>query len=125
MYVVRHGGGTTLHYNIADLFECVADHVPDREAIVSDDRRLTYAQLEERANRFAHALAERGVVAGEHIGLYLYNGSEFVEAMLGCYKLRAVPVNVNYRYVDDELAHVVDDADLVVLVHHRDLTPRV
>src|SRR4051812_27543584 len=84
-----------LEYNLADLFECVADHVPEREAVVCGERRLTFAQLDDRANRFAHALADRGVQPGEHVGLYLYSCAEFLEAMLGCYKLRAVPVNVN------------------------------
>jgi acyl-CoA synthetase (AMP-forming)/AMP-acid ligase II len=114
-----------LEYNLADLFECVADHVPQREAVICGDRRLTFAQLDERASRFAHALADRGVQPGEHVGLYLYSCAEFLEAMLGCYKLRAVPVNVNYRYVDDELAYLVDDADLVALVYHRDLAAPV
>jgi len=114
-----------MQYNIADLFECVADHVPGREAVVSGDRRLTFAGLDARANRVAHALADRGLEPGDHVGLYLYSCAEFLEVMLGCYKLRAVPVNVNYRYVGDELAYLVDDADLVALVHHRDLTPRV
>jgi acyl-CoA synthetase (AMP-forming)/AMP-acid ligase II len=59
------------------------------------------------------------------VGLYLYNGAEFIEAMLACFKLRAVPVNVNYRYVGEELDHVFSDADLVALVHHRELAPQV
>ncbi len=114
-----------MEFNLADLFERVADTVGHREALVSGDRRLTYALLDERSTRLAHGLAELGVRAGDHVGLYLYNGAELVEAMLACFKLRAVPVNVNYRYVGEELAHLFSDADLVALVHHRELAPQV
>jgi len=105
-----------MEFNLADLFERVADTVGHREAIVSADRRLTYALLDERSTRLAHGLAGLGVRRGDHVGLYLYNGAEFVETMLACFTLRAVPVNVNYRYVGEELAHLFSDADLVALV---------
>jgi acyl-CoA synthetase (AMP-forming)/AMP-acid ligase II len=106
-----------MEFNLADLFERVADTVGHREALVSADRRLTYALLDERSTRLAHGLARLGVRRGDHVGLYLYNGA--------CFKLRAVPVNVNYRYVGEELAHLFSDADLVALVHHRELAPRL
>jgi acyl-CoA synthetase (AMP-forming)/AMP-acid ligase II len=112
-------------YNLAELFERVADVVPAREAIVTPAVRLTYAQLDARANRLAHALAEHGVGPGAHVGLQLQNGVEYIEAMLAAYKLRAVPVNVNYRYVESELAQLYDDADLVALVYHRAFAPRI
>ncbi len=114
-----------MELNLADLFECVADHVPEREAVVCGDRRCTYAALDERATRLARGLEQLGVSTGEHVGLYLYNCVEFIEAMLACYKLRAVPTNVNYRYVADELAYLLDDADLVALIYHRELRPQV
>jgi acyl-CoA synthetase (AMP-forming)/AMP-acid ligase II len=95
----------------------VADAVPDREAVVADARRLTYRELDERATRLAHGLAALGVTRRAHVGLYLYNCPEFLEAMLACFKLRAVPINVSYRYVGEELAYLVEDADLVVLLH--------
>ncbi|HEX7168449.1 MAG TPA: acyl-CoA synthetase [Acidimicrobiales bacterium] len=104
-------------FNLADLFELVADTVPDREAMVSGSRRLTYAQLDERATRLAHALADRGIVAGDHVGLHLYNSTEYIEGMLAAFKLRAVPVNVNYRYVADELRYLFADADLRAVIH--------
>src|SRR5271166_3307424 len=86
------GSRSALEFNIADLFESLVDVAPDRTALVSGDRRLTFAELDERANRVAHALAARGVRPGDHVGLYLYNGAEFIEAMLGAFKIRAVPV---------------------------------
>ncbi len=93
-----------MEFNIADLFECVADAVPAREAVVCGDDRCTYAELDERATRLAHALRDRRRAAGDHVGLYLRNSVAHLEAMLACYKARAVPINVNYRYVADELA---------------------
>jgi acyl-CoA synthetase (AMP-forming)/AMP-acid ligase II len=110
-------------WNMADLFELVADAVPGRECLVSGDRRLTYAQLEERANRLAHHLAERGVGKDSHIGVYAYNCTEWMEALLAAFKLRAAAVNVNFRYVEDELRYLFDDADLVALVHGPEFDP--
>jgi len=114
-----------MEYNLADLWERVVDTVPDREAMVSGSRRLTYAQVEERANRLAHVLAARGVGAGDHVALYLYNGTEYLEAMLAAYKLRAVPINVNYRYVEDELRYLLDNSDSVAVVFHREFAPKL
>jgi acyl-CoA synthetase (AMP-forming)/AMP-acid ligase II len=105
--------------NIADLVEHAVDLVPDRVAVVCGERRVTYAQFEERTNRLAHYLAERGVGAGSHLGVYARNSIETIEAMVAAYKLRAVAVNINYRYVPDELRYVFDNADLVALVHER------
>jgi 3-oxocholest-4-en-26-oate---CoA ligase len=112
-------------FNLADLFELVVDVAGQREAVVTSERRLTYPQLDDRANRFADHLHDAGIAPGDHIGLQLHNGSEYLEAMLGCFKLRAVPINVNYRYVEGELAYLFDDADLVALVYHRQFGPRI
>jgi acyl-CoA synthetase (AMP-forming)/AMP-acid ligase II len=114
-----------VEFNLADLFESVADAVPDREAVVCGDRRLTYAELDRRANRLAHHLLEAGIGPGDHLGLYLYNGTEYVEAMLACAKVRAVSINVNYRYVEDELRYLFDNADLVAAIHSRSLSSRL
>ena len=113
-----------MEFNIADLFESLADAVPERIALVSGDATSTFAQLDARATKLANALALRGVKAGSHVGLYLYNGAEFVEAMLACFKLRAVGININYRYVEDELAYLFRNADLVCVIHQRELGQR-
>ncbi len=105
-----------MQWNLADLFEAIADAVPERVAVVHGDERLTYAELDERATRAAHSMRTRGVQAGEHVGLYLRSCPEFLEAMLGAFKLRAVPINVNDRYVAAEVVDVVDDADVVGIV---------
>jgi acyl-CoA synthetase (AMP-forming)/AMP-acid ligase II len=113
-----------MEFNIADLFESIADAIPQRPALVSGSTQLTYAELDARANRLAHALRERGIRAGDHVGLFLYNGNEFLEAMLAAFKIRAVPININYRYVEEELAYLFANADLAALFVQRELAPR-
>ena len=112
-------------YNLADQWEAVADRVPEREAVVCGDRRLTYGQLEERANRLAQHLRSLGVGPGDFVGCYLTNSTEYLETLLASFKLRAVPVNINYRYVTDELRHLFVDAGLVAVVCQQRFAPRV
>lgn len=121
-----------MEYNLADLFESVVDAVPDREALVYLDhpgtgaeRRLTYAELDGAANRIAHHLIDAGLTPGEHLGLHLYNGIEYLQTVLACLKARIVPVNVNYRYVEDELVYLYRDADLAALVFDAEFDERV
>jgi len=114
-----------VQFNLADLWERVADTVPDHEALVCDGRRLTFAEEDERATRLAHALAARGVGPGDHVACYLYNSIEYLEVMLAAFKLRAVPINVNYRYVEDELRYLLDDADVAAVVFHREFAPKL
>ncbi|MCP4212430.1 MAG: AMP-binding protein, partial [Halieaceae bacterium] len=113
------------HCNIADLFEMVADKVPGRSALVCGDQRATFAELEQRANKLAHYLASRGVGPGDHVGLYLYNCNEYLEGMMACFKIRAVPINVNYRYVQEELLYIFDNADMVACIHHEEFSPHI
>lgn len=112
-------------YNIADLFEHTVDSVADREVLVVGSERRTYGQLEDRANRLAHHLAAQGIGPGDHIGVYGSNSVEWIEAALAAYKVRAVPVNVNYRYVEEELRYLFDNADLKAVVYDRELAPRL
>jgi acyl-CoA synthetase (AMP-forming)/AMP-acid ligase II len=112
-------------FNLADLFELVVDTVPDRPALIAGEVRLTYRQLDERANRFAHHLVTVGIAAGAHVGILAYNRAEWAEAMIGCYKARVVPINLNFRYVAPELRYVIENADLAMLVFERALSPVV
>ncbi len=114
-----------MSYNIADLYEHTADAVPDRTAIVDGDTRLTYRQFDERANQFGHYLAAQGVGPGDHVGIYAQNSHEWLEAMLGSLKIRAVPININYRYVEDELAYLISNAELVACVFDREYSNRL
>ena len=112
-------------YNLADLFEHTVDLVADREVLVVGDERRTYGELEERGNRLAHHLAAQGIGPGDHIGIYGSNSAEWIEGALAAYKVRAVPVNVNYRYVEEELRYLFDNADLKALIFDRELAPRI
>ena len=102
--------------NLADLFEHAVDAMPDRIALVVGESRLTYRELDERANCMAHHLAAQGVGRNDHVAIYAHNSTQWVETMLAAFKLRAVPINVNYRYVEEELAYLLDNADAVALV---------
>jgi acyl-CoA synthetase (AMP-forming)/AMP-acid ligase II len=111
--------------NIADLAEHAIDAVPDRVALISGDEQLTYAQLEEKANRLAHYLLDQGVKKDDKVGLYCRNRIEIVIGMLGIIKAGAILVNVNFRYVEGELKYLFDNSDMVALIHERRYADRV
>ncbi len=125
-------------FNFADVHEAIAAAIPDREAIVWRDRRLTYGQLASRSRQLANYLHSRGVgvhaerdsLAGhesgqDHIALYLYNGNEYIEGMLGAFKARAASLNVNYRYVAEELQYLFANSQCRVLIYHAEFADRV
>jgi len=112
-------------YNLADLFEHAADAVPDRIALRCEDDARTFAELDARTNRLASHLRANGIQPGDHVGIYGWNSVEWVESLLAVLKARAVPVNINYRYVEDELAYLFDNADLVGLVFEQQFAPRI
>jgi len=121
-----------------EVWDALAAAVPEREAVVFRDRRLTFAQFVERSRRLANVLLARGLrvrreraeLAGhesgqDHVALYLYNGNEYLEGMLGAFAARAAPVNVNYRYVEEELLYLLTNARARALVYHAEFAPRV
>ncbi|MGI8710096.1 MAG: acyl-CoA synthetase [Acidimicrobiales bacterium] len=112
-------------FNIADLFERAVDAAGDRVALVCGDRSLSFADLDAEANRFANHLLAEGFGHGDHIGIYGQNSPEWMIAMVAVFKIRAVPININYRYVEDELAYLFDNADLVALVHGGEYIPTI
>ena len=117
-----------VEFNLADLFEAVAQTVPRAEALVCGGAggisvRRTYAELDARADRLARALAARGIGPHDFVGLHLYNGPEFIEAMVALHKLRAVPINVNYRYVAEELQYLFADSGMRAVITEPDLAP--
>jgi acyl-CoA synthetase (AMP-forming)/AMP-acid ligase II len=112
-----------MEYNLADLYEAIADTIPDNMALASGDVHHTYADLDKRANRLAHYLQSRGIGAGDHVGLHLFNGHEFVEAILALFKIRAVGINVNYRFVAPEVRYMIENADLKGIITQRRFLP--
>jgi len=112
-------------YNFGDLFEHTVDAIPERTALICGDTTLTYAQLDAKVNGIGHHLLAQGIEPGDHIGIYGYNSLAWVEALLAICKVRAVPVNVNYRYVEEELKYLFANADLKALFYDEEFGPRV
>jgi acyl-CoA synthetase (AMP-forming)/AMP-acid ligase II len=112
-------------WNFADIFEAVADAVPDVEAQVHGDRRLTWAETDSRADGVARALLAGGAVHQDKVALYLYNGIEYLETCLAAWKAGLVPINTNYRYTADELVYLWDNADTVAVVFHGSFTATI
>jgi acyl-CoA synthetase (AMP-forming)/AMP-acid ligase II len=114
-----------MEFNAADIFEGVVDRVPDREAIVHGSTRLTYRELDSRSNKAANALKKLGIKKGSHIGIYAFNCVEWLEIMLGAYKLCAIPININYRYVEEELKYLIDNADMEAIFYHKQFSNKL
>jgi len=107
------------------IWEAIADATPDAPAVVQGARRLTWAEYESRAARLAAAFLQAGIGAHAKVGMYLYNSPEYCETNFAAMKIRGIPINVNYRYLEDELAYLVDNADVEALVFHSSLGDRV
>lgn len=93
--------------------------------MVEPGRRLTFREVDERTNRLAHWLDGQGVGAGDHLAVYMHNSIAYLETMIAAFKLRAVPINVNYRYVDEEIRYLFADADIKAVVHDPEFSARV
>ena len=112
-------------WNYATTWETMAREVPDREAVVCGDRRVTFVELDRRADRLAHVFAAHGIGVGDAVAISLTNRPEYVETFFAALKLGAAPVNLNYQYVAAELAHVLADCAAAAVVFHVDATDRV
>ena len=117
--------GTVLSENWATLWEAFADAQPDQVAVVVGERSLTWAELDDGAARLAGALGERGIGVHTRIAQLMFNCPEYLESAYAAFKLRATPVNVNYRYKAPEIAYICDNAGAEVLVFHGSLGERV
>jgi fatty-acyl-CoA synthase len=118
-------------YNLAVLHEAIADAIPERECLVFRDRRFTWREVRDRTRRLEALLREHGLgcrrerltlrnweSGQDHVALYLYNGNEYLEGMLGAFKARCAPFNVNYRYVEEELLYLFDNAQARCAIYH-------
>jgi len=114
-----------VEFNAADIFEGVVQRIPDREAVVLGETRLTYKELDARANKAAHALKKLNISKGSHIGIYAFNCIEWLEIMLGAYKLCAIPININYRYVEEELKYLMNNADIEAIFFHQQFSNKL
>src|SRR5262245_24192882 len=116
----------SLRWNLADLFEVVADAVPDRTALAhgAEGATRSWAELEARSNALAAHLARRHE-PGDKLAVYSHNRPEFVESLVAAMKARLAPVNVNYRYRQDELAYLFDNSDATAVVYEATFAPQV
>ncbi|MCC6847168.1 MAG: AMP-binding protein [Deltaproteobacteria bacterium] len=114
-----------MHLHFGTIWEAVADATPDALAVVHGTRRIAWRDYDLRAARLARALLDVGLGAHSKVGMYLYNSPEYCETNFAAMKIRGIPVNVNYRYLDDELAYLIDNSDMEALVYHASLADRV
>jgi fatty-acyl-CoA synthase len=112
-------------WNYADIWERVAERIPDAQALVQGDRRSTWAELDRRADGLAKTFLDAGVDRQDKVAMYLYNCPEYLEAMYGAFKAGLVPVNTNYRYEEDELAYLWDNSDSVAVAFHGQFAEKV
>lgn len=112
-------------WHFGTLWESIADVLPARDAVVCGSRRVTWSEWERRSARLASALKAGGLGVNSKVGLYLYNSIEYTEVQFAAFKERMVPINVNYRYLDDELHYLIDNSDSEALVFHTSLGDRV
>ncbi|MDQ1403890.1 MAG: 3-oxocholest-4-en-26-oate---CoA ligase [Actinomycetota bacterium] len=112
-------------WNFADTWEAVAQSIPDAPALIHGEKRVTWSEFDQRSNGIARALLDLGVEKQDKVAQYLYNCGEYLESMFGIYKAGLVPVNTNYRYADDELLYLWDNADAVAVVFHGTFSERI
>jgi acyl-CoA synthetase (AMP-forming)/AMP-acid ligase II len=129
---------TTTQFTVPAVAKAVTAAIPDRDLVIWGEQRYSYARLIERSNRLAAYLHSRGLgchtersaLAGHEVGqdllgMYAYNGNEFVEALLGTFQARVAPFNVNFRYVKSELQYLLADSGATALIYHAAFAPRV
>ncbi len=114
-----------MHWNFATVFESVADAVPEQVALIQGDARRTWRELDDRAGRLAAVLQSAGLGPDSKVASYCYNSNEYVEGLLATFKMRGVPVNVNYRYLEEELVYLLENSDAEALLFHSSLADRV
>ncbi|MEI7752911.1 MAG: AMP-binding protein [Actinomycetota bacterium] len=114
-----------MEMHFATVWESLADVIGDATAIVHGDTRRTWTEYDNRSARIAAAYVDAGLVPDSKVGLFLYNSNEYLEAQYAAFKMRGVPVNVNYRYLDEELWYLLDNSDAEALVFHSSLGDRV
>jgi fatty-acyl-CoA synthase len=127
-----------MSFTLPAIHDAIAALIPDREAIVSSARRLLWRDFAGRSRRLGNLLVSAGLgcqrergqlepwASGQdHLGIYLYNGHEYLEAMAGAFRARVAPFNVNYRYVEEELLYLFKDAATRAIIYHASFAPRL
>jgi 3-oxocholest-4-en-26-oate---CoA ligase len=113
------------NWNYADVWETVADVQPDAIAVTQGNRHVPWSEFDHGADGVAQYLLDLGVVQQDKVAIYLYNCPEYLETLYASAKIGLVPVNTNYRYGDDELSYLWDNADAVAVVFHGSFSDRI
>jgi acyl-CoA synthetase (AMP-forming)/AMP-acid ligase II len=113
-------------WNYGDLFDSCAESLrPDFPAVIHGDRTVSWGELSTRSNNLAAGFLEQGAKTGDKIAIYMRNCPEYVEILVACFKARLVPVNVNYRYRDEELRYILENSDAVAVVYSTDFIDHI
>lgn len=104
-------------WNLANVWEVVADTIPTEPAIISDTLNLSWQEYDQAAARIAQTFVDAGLEPGSKVAIYSYNRAEYLIAQFGALKARLCPVNVNYRYLETELAYIIDNSDAEAVVY--------
>ena len=114
-----------MEMNYATIIEAMADRLGDEPCIVFGEKTVSYREFEDSAARIAQALSNCGLGKDSKVGLFLYNCNEYMEATLAAYKIRAIPININYRYTGEELLYLLEDCEAEALIFHSTLADQV
>jgi fatty-acyl-CoA synthase len=114
-----------MEFHFATAWEAAADHCRDRVAVVTDHRRTSWRDLEDRAARIAQVLTDHGLGVDSKVGTYLHNSAEYIESQFAAFKIRGCPINVNYRYKAEELVYLLDNADAEAVVYQACYAMRI
>jgi len=114
-----------MEFHFATVWEQIADTIPDSIALQCGDQARTWREYDDRAARIAGLLSQHGIGAGAKVGIYLHNSNEYIEAQFGIFKIRACPINVNYRYKADELVYLLDNADVEAVIYQATYAMRI
>ena len=112
-------------WHMANIWEVISQAVPHSEAVIYEDRRLSWAEYEHQAARIAQVFVDSGLKPGAKVSIYSYNNAEYLVAQFAAFKARLCPINVNYRYLETELAHVINNSDSEAIVFQAEFAPRL
>ena len=116
---------TDNNWHMANIWELVANTIPQSEAVVFEGRRVNWADYEDQSARIAQVFVDNGMTTGAKVSIYSYNSIEYLVAQFGAFKARLCPVNVNYRYLETELAHVINNSDSEAIIFQAGFAPRL
>ena len=117
--------GTYVNLNIATAWEAISDQIGDLTAISTSENSESWEEFEKRSASLAKTFSEKGLKRDSKVAFYCYNGPEYLEGQFAAFKIRAIPANVNYRYLDEELAYILNNADAEAILFDSSLTERV